>query len=67
MPGKIISLVNFKGGVGKSILTVNLAACLEKENAQDTVVVDLDLQSSSSIRLLAQSPSSFLKLRGELS
>ena len=32
MPGKIISLVNFKGGVGKTTLTVNLAACLAKDD-----------------------------------
>jgi chromosome partitioning protein len=52
MPGKIISLVNFKGGVGKSTLTVNLAACLAKEHAKKTLIVDLDPQSNSSIWLL---------------
>lgn len=52
MPGKIISLVNFKGGVGKSTLTVNLAACMAKEHGRKTLIVDLDPQSNSSIWLL---------------
>jgi chromosome partitioning protein len=52
MPGKIISLVNFKGGVGKTTLTVNLAACLAKEYDKKVLIVDLDPQSNSSIWLL---------------
>jgi chromosome partitioning protein len=52
MPGKIISLVNFKGGVGKTTLTVNLAACLAKERDKKVLIVDLDPQSNSSIWLL---------------
>jgi chromosome partitioning protein len=52
MPGKIISLVNFKGGVGKTTLTVNLAASLAKEHDKKVLIVDLDPQSNSSIWLL---------------
>jgi len=52
MPGKIVSLVNFKGGVGKTTLTVNLAACLAKEHDKKVLIVDLDPQSNSSIWLL---------------
>ena len=52
MPGKIISLVNFKGGVGKTTLTVNVAACLAKEHGNKVLIVDLDPQSNSSIWLL---------------
>jgi len=52
MPGKTISLVNFKGGVGKTTLTVNLAACLAKEHDKKVLIVDLDPQSNSSIWLL---------------
>ena len=52
MPGKIISLVNFKGGVGKTTLTVNLAACLAKEHDKKVLILDLDPQSNSSIWLL---------------
>jgi len=52
MPGKIISLVNFKGGVGKTTLTVNVAACLAKEHDNKVLLVDLDPQSNSSIWLL---------------
>ncbi len=52
MPGKIISLVNFKGGVGKATLTVNLAACMAKEYDKKVLTVDLDPQSNSSIWLM---------------
>ncbi len=52
MPGKIISLVNFKGGVGKTTLTVNLAACLAKEHNKKVLILDFDPQSNSSIWLL---------------
>jgi chromosome partitioning protein len=52
MSGKLISIINFKGGVGKSTLTVNLAACIAKEYSKKTLIVDLDPQSNSSIWLL---------------
>lgn len=47
-----ISLVNFKGGVGKTSLTVNLAACLAHEFGQRVLLVDCDAQSNSSIWLM---------------
>lgn len=52
MPPRIISLVNFKGGVGKTSLSVNLAACLAHTHNQRVLLVDCDLQSNSSIWLL---------------
>ncbi len=59
---KIISIVNFKGGVGKTTVAVNLAACLSQDFQQKTLLVDLDAQASASQWLLA--PHLFEKLAG---
>ncbi len=52
MSGKIISLINFKGGVGKTTLAVNLAASIAKNHKKKTLLIDLDPQSNSSIWLM---------------
>jgi chromosome partitioning protein len=52
--GKIISVMNFKGGVGKTTLSVNFAACLAKEYGKEALLVDLDPQSNASIWLLGE-------------
>jgi chromosome partitioning protein len=46
-----ISFINYKGGVGKTSLIVNVAACLAKEG-QRVLLFDLDTQSNASIWLL---------------
>lgn len=60
MHPRIISLLNFKGGVGKTSLSVNLAACLAHTLGQRVLLVDCDLQSNSSIWLLGFSQWNFV-------
>jgi chromosome partitioning protein len=50
--GLIIATVNMKGGVGKTTLTVNLAACLAKLHGKRVLVVDLDTQISATLSML---------------
>ena len=50
MPRKI-SFINYKGGVGKTSLVVNVAASLAKMGKR-VLIVDLDAQSNSSVWLL---------------
>lgn len=48
--GKIISIVNQKGGVGKTTTTINLAAALANLN-QRVLIVDYDQQANATIGL----------------
>lgn len=41
---RIVSILNFKGGVGKTMLVGNLAAWLAQERDSRTLVIDLDYQ-----------------------
>ncbi len=46
-----LAFINYKGGVGKTSLITNVAACLAKQG-QRVLLCDLDTQSNSSIWLL---------------
>lgn len=48
---RIITFVNYKGGVGKTSLIVNVAAAMAKKGKR-VLLVDLDTQSNASIWLL---------------
>lgn len=61
--GLVIATVNMKGGVGKTTLTVNLAACLAKYHRKRVLVVDLDSQISATLSLIP--PHDFAKVRRE--
>lgn len=52
---KKISIFNIKGGVGKTISTINIAAILA-EKGYKVLVIDVDSQSSTSITLEGYSP-----------
>lgn len=52
MPARKISFVNFKGGVGKTTLAVNVAAALADRFRRRVIVIDCDPQASASLWLL---------------
>lgn len=52
MKGKTISIINMKGGVGKTTLTVNLAHYLSKKLAQKILLIDFDPQANATSALI---------------
>lgn len=52
MSAKVISFINFKGGVGKTSCVVNIGATLAKYHHKKTLIVDLDPQCNSSLWLM---------------
>jgi chromosome partitioning protein len=49
MPATVVSVINMKGGVGKSTTTVALAETLAVHHRWKTLVIDLDPQTNASI------------------
>ena len=54
MCAKIVTVLNRKGGVGKTTLTIAIADTLISEHRADVTIVDLDPQATASQVLLAE-------------
>jgi chromosome partitioning protein len=52
MSSKVLAVINFKGGVGKTATVVNIGATLAKLHEKRVLIVDLDPQSNSSLWLM---------------
>ena len=52
MSSKVLAFINFKGGVGKTALAVNIGATLAKLHGKKVLIVDLDPQANSSLWLM---------------
>lgn len=61
--GYVISVINMKGGVGKTTLTVNLATSLAKEHSRRVLIVDLDTQINATLSLMP--PLHFARVKKE--
>lgn len=51
MPARLVSVINMKGGVGKSTTTVSLAETLAVHHRRRVLVIDLDPQTNASIMI----------------
>lgn len=60
---KILSVVSFKGGVGKTTVAVNVAACMAHDLGKKVLVADLDPQSNTSLWLMG--PARWSELSGK--
>lgn len=51
---KIVTIINFKGGVGKTTTAVELSVSLTKHFGRRTLLVDLDPQASATFYVMEQ-------------
>ncbi len=51
---QVISIINLKGGVGKTTITVALAEFLAVEHQKRVLVIDLDPQTNSTVALIGE-------------
>lgn len=51
---KVVSIINLKGGVGKTTLTVGLAEFLAVEHNKKVLVIDTDPQTNATIALIGE-------------
>jgi len=54
--GKIITVFSTKGGVGKTVVAINVAVGISKKKSSEVVILDLDLQFGDVGVMLKQSP-----------
>jgi chromosome partitioning protein len=54
MPARIVSVINMKGGVGKSTTSVSLAETLAYHQRRRVLLIDLDPQTNCSIMIAGQ-------------
>ncbi|WP_454253676.1 ParA family protein [Pseudomonas sp. Marseille-Q7302] len=50
---KVISLINMKGGVGKTTLAVNIADCLTRQHSASVLILDVDPQFNATQCLMS--------------
>lgn len=63
MGARIVSIINMKGGVGKSTTAVSLAETLAVHHRRRVLIIDLDPQTNASI--MAMGPERWARLRDE--
>lgn len=51
---QVVSLLNMKGGVGKTTCAVNLATNLARDHGQRVLLVDFDSQTNASLSLMSE-------------
>ena len=62
---KIVSMINLKGGVGKTTTTIQLAECLVSEFNKKVLVIDLDPQTNATIVLIEEEKWSKIDSQGK--
>ena len=54
MPSKVVSIINLKGGVGKSTLTMILGEYLAFRYSHNVLLIDMDAQANLSYCMLPE-------------